>query len=100
MVVCNAKYFSVVVCFRRQAQDIRELYEQKLERTNKLYVELANLMVQLDKREKDIMKWVPRGWSVGQIFIPNSFFVVAFKHEIHWDPLAQEISFNWLLWYT
>ena len=98
------KIFNVIVCFRRHAQDIRELYEQKLERTNKLYVELANLMVQLDKREKDIMKWVP-GWSDQQIFIFKSFFVVALKvrREIHWDTLAHEISFFELivvnLWY-
>lgn len=40
----------------RHAQDIRKLYEQKLERTNKLYSELTNVMIQLEKREKDIMR--------------------------------------------
>lgn len=40
----------------RHAQDIRKLYEQKLERTNKLYSELTNVMFQLEKREKDIMR--------------------------------------------
>lgn len=40
----------------RHAQDIREHYERKLERTNNLYMELSAVLLQLEQREKDVMK--------------------------------------------
>ncbi|XP_032812977.2 uncharacterized protein LOC116943840 isoform X1 [Petromyzon marinus] len=38
----------------RHALDIREHYEQKLERANGLYAELSTLMLQLETREKEL----------------------------------------------
>lgn len=40
----------------RQAQDVREHYERKLERTNNLYLELNAIMLQLELRERDVIK--------------------------------------------
>ncbi|XP_068602225.1 mitogen-activated protein kinase kinase kinase 13 [Brachionichthys hirsutus] len=40
----------------RHALDIREHYERKLERANNLYMELSAIMLQLEGREKDLMK--------------------------------------------
>ncbi|XP_032455007.1 mitogen-activated protein kinase kinase kinase 13 isoform X1 [Nasonia vitripennis] len=40
----------------RHAQDIREHYERKLERTNNLYMELSAVLLQLEQRERDVMK--------------------------------------------
>ena len=40
----------------RHAQDVREHYEKKLERANALYMELTACMLQLEKRERDLMK--------------------------------------------
>lgn len=40
----------------RHAQDIREHYERKLERTNNLYMELNAVLLQLEQRERDVMK--------------------------------------------
>lgn len=40
----------------RHAQDIREHYERKLERTNNLYLKLSTVLVQLEQREKDLSK--------------------------------------------
>lgn len=40
----------------RHALDIREHYERKLERANNLYMELGAIMLQLEVREKDLMK--------------------------------------------
>ena len=40
----------------RHAQDIREHYVRKLEKTNNLYLELSAFLTQLDNREKDLMK--------------------------------------------
>lgn len=40
----------------RHAQDIREHYEKKLERTNNLYLELSTVLLQLEQRERDIIK--------------------------------------------
>ncbi|XP_013888334.1 mitogen-activated protein kinase kinase kinase 13 isoform X3 [Austrofundulus limnaeus] len=40
----------------RQALDIREHYERKLERANNLYMELSAIMLQLEVREKELMK--------------------------------------------
>lgn len=41
----------------RQAQDVREHYERKLERTNNLYLELNAILLQLELRERDVIKW-------------------------------------------
>ncbi|XP_015607063.1 mitogen-activated protein kinase kinase kinase 12 isoform X2 [Cephus cinctus] len=40
----------------RHAQDIREHYERKLERTNNLYLELSAVLLQLEQRERDVIK--------------------------------------------
>lgn len=40
----------------KHASDIRELYEQKLEKANNLYFELNTVLLQLDEREKDLIK--------------------------------------------
>ena len=40
----------------RHAQDVREHYERKLERANNLYMELTACMLQLEGRERDLMK--------------------------------------------
>lgn len=46
---------TVSVCFRH-ALDIREHYERKLERANNLYMELSAIMLQLEVREKELLK--------------------------------------------
>ncbi|KAG1709720.1 Mitogen-activated protein kinase kinase kinase 12 [Nymphon striatum] len=40
----------------RHAQDVREHYEKKLERANNLYLELSACLLQLEQRERDIIK--------------------------------------------
>ncbi|XP_056287329.1 mitogen-activated protein kinase kinase kinase 13 isoform X2 [Pseudoliparis swirei] len=40
----------------RHALDIREHYERKLERANNLYMELSAIMLQLEVREKELMR--------------------------------------------
>ncbi|XP_030050863.1 mitogen-activated protein kinase kinase kinase 12 [Microcaecilia unicolor] len=40
----------------RHALDIREHYEQKLERANNLYMELNSLMLQLELKEKELVR--------------------------------------------
>lgn len=40
----------------RHAQDVREHYERKLERANNLYMELTACMLQLEKRERELVK--------------------------------------------
>uniref|UniRef100_A0A8C3AM25 mitogen-activated protein kinase kinase kinase n=1 Tax=Cyclopterus lumpus TaxID=8103 RepID=A0A8C3AM25_CYCLU len=50
----------------RHALDIREHYERKLERANNLYMELSAIMLQLEVREKELMRYV------------NKFFISAF----------------------
>lgn len=40
----------------RHAQDVREHYEKKLDRANNLYLELSACLLQLEQREKEIMK--------------------------------------------
>nr|XP_033794423.1 mitogen-activated protein kinase kinase kinase 12 isoform X2 [Geotrypetes seraphini] len=40
----------------RHALDIREHYERKLERANNLYMELNSLMLQLELKEKELLK--------------------------------------------
>lgn len=44
--------------FFRHALDIREHYERKLERANNLYMELSAIMLQLEVREKELIKYV------------------------------------------
>lgn len=48
------------VFFARHALDIREHYERKLERANNLYMELSAIMLQLEMREKELIKYVSR----------------------------------------
>lgn len=43
----------------RHAQDIREHYLRKLERTNNLYTELSDFLSSLEKREKNLLKYAP-----------------------------------------
>ena len=38
----------------KHAQDVRELYERKLERTNTLYLELSSVLLQIEQREKEL----------------------------------------------
>lgn len=52
------------VLFHRHALDIREHYERKLERANNLYMELSAIMLQLEMREKELIKYVSRPLSV------------------------------------
>ena len=40
----------------KHATDIRELYEKKLEKANNLYFELNTVLLQLDEREKELIK--------------------------------------------
>ena len=40
----------------RHATDIRELYEQKLEKANNLYLELSTVLLQLNERERELIK--------------------------------------------
>ncbi|XP_055899409.1 mitogen-activated protein kinase kinase kinase 13-like [Biomphalaria glabrata] len=40
----------------RHAQDVREHYESKLEHANNLYMELTACMLQLEKRERELIK--------------------------------------------
>lgn len=47
--------------FFRHALDIREHYERKLERANNLYMELSAIMLQLEVREKELIKYVSPG---------------------------------------
>ncbi|KAI8729441.1 mitogen-activated protein kinase kinase kinase 13, partial [Biomphalaria glabrata] len=39
----------------RHAQDVREHYESKLERANNLYMELTACLLQLEKREQELI---------------------------------------------
>lgn len=49
--------FLLFLCIVRHALDIREHYERKLERANNLYMELSAIMLQLEVREKELMKY-------------------------------------------
>lgn len=40
----------------KHAQDIRLIYQEKLEKTNKLFAELTDLMLYLQEREREIVK--------------------------------------------
>lgn len=42
----------------KHAQDIREHYERKLERANNLYMELTSVLLQLEQREIDLIRFV------------------------------------------
>lgn len=72
--------------FGRHALDIREHYERKLERANNLYMELSAIMLQLEMREKELIKYVSRLLSVlpelGLSVSPNVVFChVATTHS-------------------
>lgn len=41
----------------RHAQDIREHYQRKLDKTNDLYLELSAVLLQLEQRERDVVKY-------------------------------------------
>lgn len=56
----NLKEILVHFLSFRHALDIREHYERKLERANNLYMELSAIMLQLEVREKDLMKYVEK----------------------------------------
>lgn len=57
-------------CVLRHALDIREHYERKLERANNLYMELSAIMLQLEVREKELMKYVDQDVSVADFTAP------------------------------
>merc|ERR1719477_371351 len=40
----------------KHAQDVRELYERKLERTNNLYLELNAVLLRIEQREQDLSR--------------------------------------------
>ena len=40
----------------KHAQDVRELYERKLERTNNLYIELSAVLLQIEQREQELTR--------------------------------------------
>ena len=40
----------------KHAEDVRELYERKLERTNNLYLELNAVLLRIEKREKELSR--------------------------------------------
>lgn len=56
----NLEEILVHLLFFRHALDIREHYERKLERANNLYMELSAIMLQLEVREKELMKYVKK----------------------------------------
>ena len=60
----------------RHAQDVRELYERKLERANNLYMELCACMLQMEKRERELAKSV--------FLLLYSFFHWFIDSFIHW----------------
>lgn len=57
-VACSPQSCSCCVFIDRHALDIREHYERKLERANNLYMELSAIMLQLEMREKELLKYV------------------------------------------
>lgn len=54
----SLNYGITTFLFFRHALDIREHYERKLERANNLYMELSAIMLQLEVREKELIKYV------------------------------------------
>ena len=49
----------------RHAEDIRRLYEKRLERASGLYTELVEVVWRLDEREKKVARW--EGWKDGRM---------------------------------
>ena len=66
------------VCTYRHAQDVRELYERKLERANNLYMELCACMLQMEKRERELAKSVFAAWLFSRSSIRRSL-----PHSLH-----------------
>lgn len=54
--ICRYCSIFFMPCICRHAQDVREHYEKKLERANNLYMELTACMLQLEKRERELLK--------------------------------------------
>jgi len=42
--------------YNRHAQDVRQHYQQKLQRANNLYMELTACLLQLEKREQQLIR--------------------------------------------
>ena len=96
----------VYVCCRH-AQDVRELYEKKLERANNLYMELTSCMLQLEKRERELSKSAPKlSCSICVVLssspqlgthwgTPTDASVVM---TAHWLLLLAMLSINYSYW--
>jgi len=70
-------------CACRHAQDVRELYERKLERANNLYMELCACMLQMEKRERELAKSVSVTHLLTHTFLHHSLthsFIHSFIH--------------------
>lgn len=52
----NPVHSAKIICLFRHALDIREHYERKLERANNLYMELNALMLQLELKERELLR--------------------------------------------
>lgn len=52
----GAAHSAKIICPFRHALDIREHYERKLERANNLYMELNALMLQLELKERELLR--------------------------------------------
>lgn len=52
----RAAHSAKIICPFRHALDIREHYERKLERANNLYMELNALMLQLELKERELLR--------------------------------------------
>lgn len=52
----RAAHSATIICPFRHALDIREHYERKLERANNLYMELNALMLQLELKERELLR--------------------------------------------
>ena len=52
----NPAHRGKIICPFRHALDIREHYERKLERANNLYMELNALMLQLELKERELLR--------------------------------------------
>jgi len=63
-------------CACRHAQDVRELYERKLERANNLYMELCACMLQMEKRERELAKLV-------SLCLVVYLFIIFFTNLLH-----------------
>lgn len=59
--------------------DIREHYERKLERANNLYMELSAIMLQLEMREKELIKYASRPLSaLVDVVYPSAEMYILF----------------------